>query len=379
MSDHARMHALPGDHPRILIVKMWDLGDILTATPLLRALRKRYPEAEIHWLCDSAYALLLVGNPMIDRVIAFDSVSWRAELRCLRLPSYLRRTLWLRRELIAEGYDLVINLAADKWWSIWFGVAPKSIGVFSRARPGLPAAVHAIAVAPSANARMHDARRYLLAADALGIEGPHDEQMVIGISSDHRRAAHSVLRSEPAYMPDWPIVVLHPGAPEAAKRWPLNRYAMLVDRLTGFNVAVTGSSHDRIFAERIAAACRRQIVIAAGRLRGVAETAALIERASAVVAGDTSVLHIASALDVPIVGIYGCTRPGDNTPLCGRAEFLYDDKTPCGPCRKSECPRTRSKHMACMQAVTVDNVMDALNRLGVSGDSEQAGIDRLSS
>ena len=62
---------------RILIVKMWALGDILMATPLLRALKREYPDCSISWLVEKDQAGILKGNPFIDEVIDFDSGTWR--------------------------------------------------------------------------------------------------------------------------------------------------------------------------------------------------------------------------------------------------------------------------------------------------------------
>jgi heptosyltransferase-2 len=95
----------------------------------------------------------------------------------------------------------------------------------------------------------------------------------------------------------------------------------------------------------------------------IGQTAALIAQATAVVTGDTSVLHMASALETPVVGIYGSTRPGDNIPQFGPHALLYDDTISCAPCYKSRCPLTGSDHLRCQKAVTPERVLSAIETL----------------
>jgi lipopolysaccharide heptosyltransferase II len=335
------------------------------ATPLLRALRREHPNAVIHWLADATYAHILADNPLVDFVIAFDSKSWRTEFRYGQVVPYLRRSRWLRRELLAEHYDVVINLTAEKWWSLWFTVAPRRVGLFPRPRPGLMGRVYTDAIPRTIEPRLHNTRHYLLPAQALGIAGPYDERMVVGVSDSQRRAVHAVLQSDSSYVQGRPTVVLHPGTSQATKCWPIKHYAALAERLFGYNIAITGSSAEREIAERIASASHRGVLVAAGRLHGIGETAALIERSSAVVTGDTSVLHIASALDVPLIGIYGSTRPNDNAPLFGRSELLFDDSVDCAPCYHSTCRLANGERLKCLRQISVEQALAALERIGV--------------
>jgi len=84
------------------------------------------------------------------------------------------------------------------------------------------------------------------------------------------------------------------------------------------------------------------------------QTVALVKMASVVVTGDTSVLHIASAVETPVIGIYGSTRPGDNAPFFGEHVYLYNDDVECSPCGKANCPLSGVDFMKCMRTVTVE-------------------------
>jgi lipopolysaccharide heptosyltransferase II len=358
--------------PKVLIVKMWAFGDILMATPLLRALKMHWPDSSVHWLVRDLYAPILADNPLIDRVIAFDSALWLRQFRHGNLAAYLRTSRTIRRELQSERYDIFINLTGEKWWSGWFMTAPVRIGLFPGRLAGPTVRLYTQAIERTRDPLLHNTRHYLLPAKALGIPGPFDERMVVGVSDADRRAVDEFIGSDSSYIPGRPTIVLHPGASQATKCWPAQMYASLADRLKGCNIAITGSAPERGQAERIAGLVQGGVMLAAGRLRGIGETAALIERAAVVVTGDTSVLHIASALGVPLVGIYGSTRPNDNAPLFGRSELLYDDSPACAPCYSSRCRLPAADQMICLRLVTVDRVLDALTRLEVLPGSAPA-------
>ncbi len=165
----------------------------------------------------------------------------------------------------------------------------------------------------------------------------------------------------------------HPGTSQEPKSWLPEHFAALAVRLTPrFNVVLTGSSKEAALAEKICAllpAGTRPPLVAAGRFEDVGVLAALIKQAAAVVTGDTVALHLASALGTPLVGIYGGSRPGDNAPLFGPNVLLFDDAVPCAPCYKERCPLRGVDHLRCQRAITPDEVLKALDRLGVPGHS----------
>jgi len=133
-----------------------------------------------------------------------------------------------------------------------------------------------------------------------------------------------------------------------------------------YNIVVTGSPREQHMAEAVISSmpsgCPR-LLIAAGKVRGIGATAALVSQAAAVVTGDTAILHIASALGKPLVGLYGSTRPGDNAPLFGPQRLLFEDKIPCAPCYREHCPLAGADFLRCQKAVTPAQVLAALEVL----------------
>jgi ADP-heptose:LPS heptosyltransferase len=130
-------------------------------------------------------------------------------------------------------------------------------------------------------------------------------------------------------------------------------------------VVITGSHSDQRIANNIKSHSEnnKSIVIAAGEVKRLGQTGALIKGAIGVVTGDTSILHISSALNIPTVAIYGSTRPNEYTPLFGKNVLLYDENTPCAPCYSSSCALTGKKHLKCLKAVTAESVLDKLQQI----------------
>ncbi|MEO7714984.1 MAG: glycosyltransferase family 9 protein [Capsulimonas sp.] len=355
---------------RILITKMWALGDILMATPILRALRREYPGCHITWLVERQYAELLQGTPFIDEVIAFDSASWRRYYRYGQIIPYLKVSTQLRRRLNAAKYDISINLTAEKWWSLWFNAAPIRIGLFPRRREGLIGRVYTKTIPRTGDPWLHNTEHYLLAAAALGISAPFEKQMVVGITPEDHKSADDFLSASDGYDPSKPVLLLHPGTSQDSKCWPAAHFAKVADAMADrFNIVVTGSPGERALAQSVADSAKvAHPLVAAGALPNVRQTAALVDRAAVVVTGDTSILHIASALDTPMIGIYGSTRPKDNAPLFGRNVLLYDDTVPCSPCYKSSCPLKGEDFMRCMTQISPAKVLECVEN-ALSKDS----------
>lgn len=352
---------------RILIVKLWALGDILMATPLLRALRDAYPGCHISWVVEKAQADILTDNNMVDNVIAFDSANWRRHFRYGRFREYLKITRELRHTLLAQKFDIVINLTAEKWWSVWFMVAPTRIGLFPRPKPGLVGYLYTHAIRRADIPPVHNTLHYLRPAAALGISSPYDERMVIGVSEEAHEEAQQFLRARADHDSSRPLALLHPGTSQQTKCWPTEHYAAVAAALSEkFTVVITGSPKERGLAEDIVAALPPGVAaprIAAGAFSDIRPTVALIKQASIVVTGDTSALHIASALGTPLVGIYGSTRPRDNVPQFGPRVLLFDDSVPCAPCYQAQCPLRGNAYLRCQHAVTPERALDAIFQL----------------
>jgi lipopolysaccharide heptosyltransferase II len=352
---------------RILIVKMWAMGDILMGTPLLRALKSQYPDCSITWFADKRYSDILEGNPLIDGVIAFDSSLWRRYYRYGQLIPYIKMSNRMRSDLVNRRFDVVINMTAEKWWTLWFNVAPIRIGLFPREEPGYMGRFYTSAIPRTLSPRLHNSEHYTLPAKALGIPQPWDLRMSVGVDDENRQAVSDFLQAQAGYQPELPIIILHPGTSHYTKNWPAASFATVAKALTDrYNIVITGSPSELALAEEIVGGMGdrgSRAIIAAGAFSSVRGTVALVESAAIVVTGDTSVLHIASALETPLIGLYGSTRPGDNAPLFGPNVLLMNDAPPCAPCYTSSCRMSGDDFMACMRGISPALVLQNIENL----------------
>ncbi len=160
-----------------------------------------------------------------------------------------------------------------------------------------------------------------------------------------------------------PVVVLGPGAEYGpAKRWPGEHFATLATRLAadGYGVWLLGSARDRPLASAIAAAVEGRkprrggdtgLVDLTGRTT-LPQALDLLSLAAAVVCNDSGLMHLAAALERPVVALYGPSDPGHTPPLSDRAQTVALD-LPCRPCHRRRCPLG---HQRCLQGLLPDHV-----------------------
>jgi len=349
---------------RILIIKLWALGDLLMATPLVSALQAKYPDIQITWLADNLNAELLEGQPGIN-VIRIDSGFWRRKLRKGRVFAWLQESRYWHRELSRGNFDTVINCHAELWWTRILCQAPVQVGLFNAAKPSLLRRLYTYSLAKSET--VHNTDYYLECVEVLGLTGPFDRHMRYTVLPDAQAEASAFLSASAGCDPSLPLMILHPGTSQEPKSWLPEHFAAAAAALSSrFNIVLTGSQKEQALAEKICALLppgTRPPLIAAGKLSGTGSFAALIKQAAAVITGDTLALHLASALETPFVGIYGGSRPGNNSPLFGPQVLLHDDTVPCAPCYKERCPLRGADHLRCQQAVTPAQVLAALEEL----------------
>lgn len=330
---------------RILVMKLSASGDVVLATPSIRALRQRFPRAHITVLTSRENRDLLNRCPYLDDLVVFDRA------RDGTFPGLLR----LGRRLRAAEVDLVVDFQNSRisHWLGWLSGAPQRYGYAGRRWSGLLThrALHPAGPMPPVEHQFHLLK-------LLGIEGaPTHLELWPGPSDE--RGVDSLL-GQAWIAESQPLVAVHPGARWASKRWPEERYAELVDRLAAAakaRVVLTGSEGERPLCERIHHLAKAKPVVAAGQTT-LNEMAALLRRCRLFIGGDTAPLHIAAAVGTPLVAIFGPTDPVRHLPP-SRETKLFRSKIPCSPCYRARCPRPGSGRMECMRLISVEEVAEA--------------------
>ena len=316
--------------PRIALVKLSSLGDVVHTLPVAHALRRLVPRAELTWLVERREEAILGGNADLDHVMAVDTRLWRREFR---RPGGARAVLGkiagLRRRLLEGRFDITLDLQG-LWKSgvitLWTR-APVRIGFAlgsCREAVNVLFTTHRIAVAPGT---MHVVEENLTLLEPLSIRREDIGPPVLPIPSDP--VAESVIArylEEEGLKPDTPLVALNPGSGGEGKRWAVDAYRRLGDALgvrLGARALVLWGPGEEPLARAIAHGMRAAPLIPPPT--SIPQMVALLRRAAVVVGGDTGPIHIAGALGVPTLGLYGPTRARRNGPWGPRTAAIQSE------------------------------------------------------
>jgi heptosyltransferase-2 len=342
---------------RILVREVNWVGDAVLTLPALEALDRRFPQAEIRVLAKSWVAGLFAGQPAVDRVI---------EYRPEAIHRGLRGRRRLAEEIRQEGYDLAVLFpnSLDAALVPWLARVPRRAGYQTDGRRMF--LTHPIPRSPARSGR-HQVEYYLDIVRALGGDGRPAPRLHV---TDKVRTATTHFLKEKSISELDILVAMNPGAVYgSAKQWPAERFAAVADGLVdgwGARIALIGSAREGSILEAVAARMRRPAILLGGQT-DLATLVGLLERADLLLSNDTGAMHIAAALDTPLVAIFGPTDVGATGPLSCRSR-VAQEPVPCSPCLLRECPIDHR----CMTGLDVDRVLRAAGDL-----LEAARLSRL--
>jgi lipopolysaccharide heptosyltransferase II len=327
---------------KVLFFKPGAIGDLLHTLPALKALRKKFPASHITVVVSPGLESLIQGTPVMDRVQVFD----RAKLK-RRVKDFVEFGLRLRD----EHYDLFIDMQPSLRSMVLRWLSGSRHVLVYRKQKGTRAGAR----------RLHAVENFLETLQPLGID--------ISVDSIELQIAPDVLTNSDRFLKARNIVVDRPlialncsvGAARPARNWFPERFASLADRLIDeldAQVIFVGGNEDRELVRSVLADMKNKAVSAAGDL-SVPESAALLARCRCLVSADTGPLHLATAVQTPVVGLFGSTDPRRTGPI-GRGHLVIIKGLACVPCEQKHCPLgTR----ACMADITVDEVFNAVGRV----------------
>lgn len=350
----------------LLIVKLSALGDVVHTLPALNALRRAHPEAHISWLIEEAARELIEGHPALDRVIVWPRRRFEQAFRSGRWWTAWRLFQETRRQVRQFPFDLAIDFQGLFKSGLWMAQARsrRKVGFgpgMQRSEGGHRFLTEKV---PAISMDVHALERGLKLVEAVGVpHGPVEFRLPIG---DAARSAASEFLTRHAILPSDRLIVIHPSTRWATKLWFNDRFAAVADQLTvhGSKVVFTGGPADAPSLDDIA----RQMsspMIRADRLGGLQSLAALLDRADAMISTDTGPMHIAAAVDTPVVAIFGPTSPQRTGPY-GPQHIVLQASVPCSPCFRKTCETRVVEPMGCMKRILVATVMDAVERLSQS-------------
>jgi heptosyltransferase-2 len=327
---------------RILCVRFSSIGDVLLTTPLVRAIHRRHPDAELFFVTKRAMAPLVSENPHLNGVVELapdESVPHLAQrVRELR-PTH---GLDLHGSLRSAALRLLVRCP-------WSGYAKRKV-----ARTALIATKIDLY-------RKHVPvpERYFEAARHAGLDVHPDggpPEFFLAAAARERAGRWLAARG----LDTRPFAALAPGAAHATKRWPIPHWQALAERLqrAGYGLVAIGGPEDRELARQIGPA----VVNAAGEFT-LQETGACLARAQVLVSGDTGVMHMATGVGTPVVALFGPTVEAFGFfPYTSRAVVLERDLS-CRPCSAMGTERCPLGHHRCLEDLLPDQVAAAVARL----------------
>ena len=353
---------------RILCIRLSGLGDVVHALNALTLLRRERPDAHVAWLVEERFAGLLRGHPYIDELLVAPRRGWGAMLRNpLEWRGLAPELYGFAKRLRGARYDVSVDFQSSLKSALYVAAAwaPMRVGFDLGVSRELNWTLQNERVrAPRRG--VHRIERDIALLAPLGIRSRYAEPL-LPVGAAARAAAARGLEGR---LGGGPLVIIHPGTSRFAafKRWAPERYARVADGLIerrGADVVVTCGPEDRDVAAVVTQSMRRA-ALDLPPTRDLQELAALLARADLFIGSDTGPLHVASALGVPAVALFGPKDPDQTGPYCSRS-VVVTGSVPCRPCSRRRCPDPR-----CMSGIHAGRVLAAALRV-LDGGGEQRG------
>ena len=373
----------------ILFVRLSYIGDILHATPAARWIKEQYPDAKLHWIVTPSMVELLEGNPYVDKIIPWERDEYEAHSKKLHIPTMWR--MWWELKAKLEPYKF--DVAVDVQGRLITGLVLLASGAPIRLGLGGTKELNWLftnyKTKPSTD---HVIKRYVEVAQLLkeavtkqaNLETPL-KPVDNGLDTDtlHTISAKKMYHMD-FYVPSklhtwaeeqWETIDNHTslnrsevekplrvglvlGTSWATKEWPQEKWYSLIKSLQyRANFVCLGGPKEatqyKTLIDSLAAEGIDQIMLNMLGKTTLQEVGALIESCDVVVTADTGSLHIALALDKPVVALFGPTDPKLWGPLTGTFKVLVNDELDCLGCRKRRCPKPDQYCMSGIEPVRV--------------------------
>ena len=335
---------------RILVRAPNWIGDAVMAIPVVRGLQRSFPAARMTVLSRPGVPSIFAGLPGVDQFMTDDPAGVHRGVRGrLRLAAGVRR----------EGFDLAVllpNAFSPALVTALAGV-PRRLGYRTDGRSAL--LTHRVSP-PLGRPPVHQIDAYLNILTGAGLTFDGRDPAVV-LSPAERRAARATLTGF-GIDPAKPLVGVNPGAAfGGAKRWPADRFAAVcrsLNRETGARVLIFGGPSEKLLGDALADQCGDGAINLCGKTR-LRDAIALIDQCDLFLTNDSGPMHLAAAVGVPLVAIFGPTNHRTTSPAGPLSRVVRTSDTPCAPCMKRECPIDHR----CMTAVSAEAVLAEARKL----------------
>ncbi len=315
---------------KILVISLSNIGDAILTTPVIQALRENFPHAHLAVLAGPRAFSVFKSDRRIDKKIIYDkSICWRNKLG-------------LVNRLKADRYDLVVDLR-QTLFSVFLGARDRS-SLFAKPPKSL----------------VHMKDRHLWKLKSLGLDIDDTRGPSVMFSEDDRNYVNRLFNR-------WQIkdgqliVALSPGARNMTKRWEKEAYRQLAGRLPkeyNAKIIMVGDRQDELLAQEIISRIEPAPLNAAGKT-GIGQLAFLLTKCRLLVSNDSAPMHLAWAVNTPVVAIFGPTSHKKYAPA-GPDDIMLRKDLACSPCEKSLCPKGTRR---CMKLISAEDVFQACKKI----------------
>ena len=338
---------------KILLLKTWGFGNIVLMLPAMKAIRERYPEAQIFFFSLKNNREILEGNPYIDGFFLLDMDSLRTFV--VSVVENIRLLMEERIDCIMD-FDHFARFTA--LLSFVIGIGKRRIGLDTRGQGKRYVFTDCVYY----NNTQHMSKTYFELAKVIGVEDEDYQPVKVHYTKDDLLFVNDFLETHGIDTQKNILIGIHVGCgPNFPNRcWSCEKYAQLADRLIEeFNVKIyfTGTRGETELVQNTISLMNNKAVDASGRLT-IKQMAVIIEKSEIFFSSDTGPLHIASAMGTTVVGFFGPNTPLLYGPL-GDKNIVYYKGLPCSPCitnynaKKSDC-----RDPVCITSIEVDEVYD---------------------
>ena len=335
----------PFDQAKNILIRgtNW-IGDAVMTMPAVAAVRKTFPDARISILAKPWVAEVYRLSSALDEVILFQSPG---------VHGGIRGKIRLARELKSMGFDVAILLQN----AIEAAIIARLAGIPVRAGYNTDGRglllTHSVR-RTEAIRKVHQTGYYLEMVQSLGCQSAGAD-VRLRPGRDYDVLAEGIFDAC-GIGREGVFVGIGPGATYGpAKRWFPERFAAVADRIIddySARVIVFGSNDDRESADKVQQYARNTLINLAGKTN-LKETIAMMARCNLIISNDSGLMHVAGALNIPTVAIFGSTNPVATSPVGDKSVVVYKEAS-CSPCLKKTCPTD----FRCMDAISVDDVYD---------------------
>ena len=343
---------IKGQRVNILIVKLSAIGDVIHTLPSLTALRRLYPDAHITWVVEEAAADLVKNHPYLDMVLISRRKSWSKDFQSGQFRQSFKEISSFIKTLRQRSYDLVID---------FHGLFKSSIIVFlsrGKRKIGYDSWQELSGLflngKISEDMNKHAVERYLDFPRYLGAK-IDSVQFTLPLNKEAEASVQILL--DKYNLEDKKFIAINPIAYWETKLWSNEKFAHLADLINNklqMKVVFTGSETEPI--EKITSLMTTESINLGGATT-LLDLAYLYKKAQMVITTDSGPMHLAAAVETPVIALFGPTDPARTGPY-GAGHTIIRTELPCSPCFLKKCSTKK-----CMEDILPEQVFAAVKKI----------------